>query len=109
MMQSFTLAKYRIKAGAEEDFLEAWTALSKTYAALPEPPVWGTLIRDRSDQNLYYSFGPWRDPDHIKAMRESPDVGLALSRVLHVCEEMSSGDFEVVVHVDRIRTSAPYG
>jgi hypothetical protein len=56
--QAYTLAMYRVKAGREDEFVAAWNALASTFSALPEPPLWGTLIRHRADPALFYSFGP---------------------------------------------------
>ena len=97
--QAFTLAMYRVKAGQEDVFIRAWGELSSTFLSLPDPPLWGTLIRHVSDRALFYSFGLWRSPEHIKAMRESPVAGAALAKIRGYCEDMIPGQYEVITHV----------
>lgn len=98
--QAYTLAMYRVKAGLEDAFTSAWNELAATFSSLPQPPLWGTLIRHRSDRTLFYSFGPWRSPEHVRAMRESPAARAAFAGLQELCVEMSPGDYEVVTHVD---------
>jgi len=70
------------------------------FSSLPEPPLWGTLIRHRSDRTLFYSFGPWRSAEHVAAMRGNPQAGEAFRKISELCEELVPGDYEVVRHVD---------
>ena len=98
--QAYTLAMYRVKAGQEDAFMSAWNGLAETFSSLPNPPLWGTLIRHRTDRTLFYSFGPWRSAEHVTAMRESPEAGEAFRRLHELCVELTPGDYEVVTHVD---------
>lgn len=98
--QAYTLAMYRVRAGEEAAFLEAWDALAATFSSLPDPPLWGTLLRHRSDRTLFYSFGPWRSAAHVQAMRENAEAGEAFARLRPLCEELTPGDYELIRHVD---------
>ncbi len=98
--QAFTLAMYRVKPGQEDAFISAWNGLADTFSSLPTPPLWGTLIRHRTDRTLFYSFGPWRSAEHVRAMRESREAGEAFGRLHELCVELTPGDYEVVTHVD---------
>jgi len=98
--RAYTLAMYRVKAGQEDAFVSAWGALAETFSSLPEPPLWGTLIRHRTDPTLFYSFGPWRSAEHVRAMRENPAAAKAFGRLREFCDELTPGDYEVVTHVD---------
>jgi heme-degrading monooxygenase HmoA len=97
---AYTLAEYRVREGSEEEFVAAWGELAGTFSSLPQPPLWGTLIRHHTDRTLFYSFGPWQSPEHVRAMRESAAAGAAFARLRELCEELRPGDFEVVTHVD---------
>ena len=98
--QAFTLAMYRVKVGQEDIFIQAWSELSSTFLSLPNPPLWGTLIRHVSDRPLFYSFGPWRSSEHINAMRGSPAAVTAFAKIRDCCEDMVPGQYEVVTHVN---------
>jgi hypothetical protein len=98
--RAYTLAIYRVKAGREDAFVSAWGELAATFSSLPDPPLWGTLIRHRTDRTLFYSFGPWRSPEHVAAMRGSPEAGEAFRRLRELCDELTPGDYELVTHVD---------
>jgi hypothetical protein len=98
--RAYTLAMYRVKAGQEDAFIAAWNELADTFSSLPAPPLWGTLIRHRTDRTLFYSFGPWRSAKHVAAMRQNPEAGEAFSKLHEVCVELTPGDYEMVIHVD---------
>jgi len=98
--RAYTLAMYRVKAGQEDAFMAAWSELADTFSSLPNPPLWGTLIRHRTDRTLFYSFGPWRRAEHVTAMRENPEAGEAFRRLHELCVELTPGDYEMVTHVD---------
>ncbi|MEP7207429.1 MAG: hypothetical protein ABI920_10860 [Casimicrobiaceae bacterium] len=98
--QPFTLAMYRVRPGQEDAFIAAWDRLAATFSSLPEPPLWGALIRHWSDRTLFYSFGPWEAPEHIKAMRENAQAAAAFAALQPLCETLTPGDFDVVRHVD---------
>jgi len=98
--QAYTLAMYRVKADQVESFISVWNELADTFSSLPEPPLRGTLIRHQTDRTLFYSFGPWRSAEHVKAMRENPAAQNVFARLRQLCDELIPGDFEVVTHVD---------
>lgn len=97
--QPFTLARYRVKTGREEDFMERWRDLVRAFYRLPASPLWGTLIRSRSNAQEFYAFGPWREDAHVAAMRADPTIKQAFARIAELCEDMDSGDYTVIEHV----------
>ncbi len=99
MANPYTLATYHVIAGKEEAFIEAWNALAVTFSSLPNPPIWGTLIRSTTDRTLFHSFGPWDDREDIAAMRNSPEAKAAFRALQALCHEMTPGDYEMVRHV----------
>lgn len=96
---AYTLARYCVRPGHEEAFLATWRELAGVFRTLPEPPSWGTLVQSASDPAVYYSFGPWRDPAHVRAMREAPEAQAAFDRVAAHCEVIEPGDYKLVEHV----------
>ena len=99
MSKAYTLAAYRVAPGKEEKFVKAWGALAEIFSSLPSPPYWGTLIRSSADPRLFYSFGPWESAEQVAAMRASPEAVAAFGAIRRLCEEMTPGDYELVVHV----------
>jgi quinol monooxygenase YgiN len=97
---AYTLAMYRVRPGHENAFLTAWRELARLFSSLTDPPLWGTLIRSTADPALFYSFGPWRDPAHVQAMRSSPAASEAFRRIGECCAEVTPGDYELVEHVE---------
>jgi heme-degrading monooxygenase HmoA len=97
--QAYTLAMYRVKDGHEDEFARVWNKLADTFSALPDPPIHGTLIRHLTDRTLYYSFGPWRSPQHVAAMRANPAAVEGFAKLRTHCEEIIPGDYEIVTHV----------
>jgi heme-degrading monooxygenase HmoA len=91
---------YRVKAGQEDAFVAAWDELAEIFSSLTHPPLWGTLIRHRTDRTLFYSFGPWQSAEDVAAMRASAEAGAAFGRLRELCDELMPGDYEVVRHVE---------
>ncbi|HEX8680253.1 MAG TPA: antibiotic biosynthesis monooxygenase [Chthoniobacterales bacterium] len=97
--QPYTLAMYRVKPGAENSFVAAWRELARTFVSLPAPPVSGTLIRSTNDPGLFYSFGPWKNPAHVAAMRAHPAAMNAFARIRELCIDVTPGEYEMIEHV----------
>jgi heme-degrading monooxygenase HmoA len=93
----YTLARWRVKPGKEEEFVAAWKALGAAFARLPTPPAdRGTLVRSTDEPELFYSFGPWRTLDDVRAMRESASAREGFERLRDLCTEATPGTFQVV-------------
>jgi hypothetical protein len=82
--------------------------MPEIFVALPAPPLWGTLIRSKSDPCLFHSFGPWEDDDDVVAMRRRPGAVAAFHAIKLLREEMTPGDYELVIHV-AVREDADRG
>ena len=96
----YTHAEWRVRPGREADFIEAWRALSATFASLSARPLWGTLLASESDPTLFYSFGPWASVADIEAMRADPAARTAIERVVAMCDRATPGTYKEVAHVD---------
>ncbi len=97
-MDVYTLARWKVRAGEEERFLEAWAELGRVFRALPHPPSaeGGVLIQSLDDPTVFYSFGPWDDPAHIAEMRANPEAQQAIAAVIALCDEATPGGYRVV-------------
>lgn len=96
----YTLAMWRVIAGRQADFVAAWKELATVFAALPNPPIEGTLLQSTADPHLYYSFGPWKAVGDVMEMRNDPGAQAALERLRSLCEEASPGSYRRVLHVN---------
>lgn len=96
----YTHAEWRVHPGREEEFVDAWRALSRAFAALPAQPIWGTLLRSEREPTLFYSFGPWAHEADIAAMRASPVARAALESIMGLCVQATPGTYREVAHVD---------
>lgn len=105
--QSYTLAMYRVKDGKEDDFITGWDELAETFSSLADPPLWGTLIRHKTNRTLFYSFGPWRKEEHVLAMRSNSGAKEAFAKLQKLCIEMMPGDYEIIRHVVVQGNSSP--
>lgn len=95
----YTHAQWRTKPGAEDDFVAAWSRLAEAFSALPAQPLWGTLLRSRTDPNIFYSFGPWRSEADVQAMRAAPAALEALEQVKSCCLDATPELCDLIRHV----------
>lgn len=93
----YTHAMWKVKAGREAEFVEAWKALSEVFLALPHPPGTGMLIQSAADPTLYYSFGPWASLEDIQAMRSDAHAQAALQHLRDLCVDSSPGTYRVIM------------
>lgn len=101
----YTHAEWRVRPGEEAKFIEAWRALSASFAALAARPLWGTLLQSQREPGLFYSFGPWASLADIEAMRGDPAARDAIEKVSALCEQATPGMYRLVAHVDLTATA----
>jgi hypothetical protein len=90
---------WRVMAGRETEFVEAWQNLADVFSALPSPPIEGTLLQSTTDPQLYYSFGPWTSAEDVSKMRSDASAQAALERIRALCVEATPGAYRVVLQV----------
>ena len=96
----YTHARWLVRPGEEQAFIERWSALAESFSRLDRKPLWGTLIRSVDDRRLFYSFGPWLSREDVTAMRADPAAQAAMRELIALCEEATPSMFELVQHVD---------
>ncbi len=100
MDQYYTLGAWTVKPGNEDTFVESWKAVGAVFAELDAPPGRGTLLQSVQDPTRFYSFGPWPSLDAIQAMRDDPDAGAAIGKLMALCSQAEPGAFRVVASGD---------
>ena len=94
---AYTLAMWRVKPGREEEFIQAWREdLGGYFLSLPGA-MGGTLVRSVEDPRLFYSFGPWRSLEDIRAMRDDPRTPAVLGKLRALCLEATPGVYQRVL------------
>jgi hypothetical protein len=93
----YTLGIWRVQEGRQAEFTAAWKDLGAVFASLPNPPAGkGVLIQSTTDSLLFYSFGPWRNEEHVAAMRTDPRAQAGIEALVALCTEARPGTFRVV-------------
>ena len=92
----YTLGVWKVTPGNQEKFILAWKDLGTYFGGLQNPPGPGTLVQSLQDETLFYSFGPWRSLDDIKAMRADPNTPVQIARLAVLCDEATPGAYKVV-------------
>ena len=94
---AYTLAMWRVRPGQEEEFIRAWREdLADYFLSLPGV-MGGTLLRSLEDPSLFYSFGPWRSLEDIRAMRADPRTPAVMGKLRDLCVEATPGVYQRVL------------
>jgi len=79
MTRVWTHGTWTVKPGHEQEFVLAWTsmrdAVTEAFGHVERP----TLLRDREHPNVFLSFGPWPDVDHVRQFRGSQQFTQAVA------------------------------
>lgn len=93
----YTLAKWVVRPGREDDFVVAWQDLGAEFRKLRSPPIGdGNLLQSLTDPALHYSFGRWESAEAIAAMRDDPKALAAIQKVVDLCVDAQPGGFRLI-------------
>lgn len=92
----WTLGRWVCRPGREDAFVAAWTELSE-WTRDRYPDARGTLLRDREDPTVFFSFGPWRDLGEIEAWRADPGFRERVERIRELLEGFEPHTLDPVV------------
>jgi hypothetical protein len=101
--RAYTMSSWRVTAGQEIAFREAWTDLNRTFATLRRKPLSGTLLQHRTDPTLFIALGSWTTAEDIEAMRRDASVQDAFLRVIELCDDAEMNSFLEVAHCETPR------
>jgi quinol monooxygenase YgiN len=72
MGRVYTSCEWIVRAGSEDDFVTAWTALGAWAKEESLGSSWAVLLRDRDDLHRFVSFGPWESDSALDACSTHP-------------------------------------
>ena len=95
----YTSGTWMVKAGREQEFVEAWSDLARWTAAEIAPGARAMLLRDRDDPSRFVSLGPWEDEAAIVAWRESEGFGSRVEAIRELLVEFEAHTLDVATQV----------
>jgi heme-degrading monooxygenase HmoA len=98
MAETYTSGLWTVKAGHEEDFVEAWTDFVRWAR---DQPGSGTfrLVRDVEDGRRFLSFAPWESFDAQQAWKSTDEFGARMRKVREHVESFEPSTYELVTEV----------
>ncbi len=98
MTETYTSGAWIVKAGEEEDFVEAWKKFVEWAAEMPGSGVF-RLVRDTDRPDHFMSFAPWESFEAQQAWKELPEFPERIGHVRAHCEDFQPSTHELVTIV----------
>ena len=98
MTDVWTHGTWTVKAGREDDFVEAWREMAREVAAHLEVRTTPLLLRDRDRPNVFISFGPWESLDAVTRFRASEPFRRHVTAMGALLEDFEARTLDQVVH-----------
>jgi heme-degrading monooxygenase HmoA len=92
-------ATWTVRAGREEEFIEAWREFAE-WSAAAHGPARAWLLRDREDVRRFVSIGPWPSEDAIVAWRDDPGFGERIRPIRELLEALEPRTLDPMVAVE---------
>jgi heme-degrading monooxygenase HmoA len=98
MTETYTSGTWLVRDGADDAFVEAWTAFVEWAREMPGSGVF-RLVRDVDQPRRYMSFAPWESFDAQQAWKALPEFPERIGRVRQHCESFEPFTLELVTSV----------
>ncbi|HEY3105308.1 MAG TPA: antibiotic biosynthesis monooxygenase family protein [Gaiellaceae bacterium] len=98
MAEIYTSGVWTVKAGEEDEFVEAWKDLVALGAEMPGSETF-RLLRDLERPNRFLSFAPWESFDAQQAWREHPEFSKRIERARAHCDDFQTTTYELAAEV----------
>jgi len=85
MSEVWTLGRWTVMPGKEDDFVRGWRDLAR-WTRSEFPTATGTLLRDRDQPNVFVSFGRWPDLDAVGQWRGSEGFQQRIATIRQLVE-----------------------
>ena len=87
MNKMHTVGFWKIKPGAEQEFINEWTEFAK-WTSLNFPGAKkGYLLQDEKDPYRFISHGAWENEKIIESWRESNEFKIFVSKVMPLLDD----------------------
>jgi heme-degrading monooxygenase HmoA len=96
MAEPFTHALWKIKPGRANEFVTAWESFAAWAREQTPGILWGVLLRDSEDANLFASTGAWDQAEDIALFVENPGTQQRLEGILQLVESFDARTMELV-------------
>jgi heme-degrading monooxygenase HmoA len=98
MSETYTHGTWTVKPGAEDAFVEEWTAFVTWATSMPGSGTF-RLVRDTDQPSHYMSFAPWQSFEAQKAWKQLPEFPERIGRVRSHCDDFRPSVYELVTEV----------
>ena len=92
----YTLGKWTVKPGLEDEFIKEWTTFANWTAKNVPGTGTGYLLRDENNPLKFISFGPWTDKDAIQQWRERDEFKKFFAKARELCDELEPNTLRLV-------------
>jgi quinol monooxygenase YgiN len=95
----WTLGRWHAKPGNADDFRKAWETFAN-WTVINQPGAGdGYLLQDETDQDLFFSFGPWENAEAIASWRSTAEFGSFVAQVRDLCDSFEPHSLRLVAHL----------
>jgi quinol monooxygenase YgiN len=96
MPEVWTHGRWTVVSGKEDDFVRAWRDMA-TWTRSQFPTATGTLLRDRDQPNVFFSFGSWPNLETVGQWRGSEGFQQYIATIRELLESFESHTLDPVV------------
>lgn len=98
MAETYSSGSWTVKAGEENEFIEAWKEFVGWAAGLSGSGVF-RLVQERERRDRFTSFGEWESLEAQRAWQQHPEFAERLGRVRSHCSDFHATGFDLVATV----------
>jgi heme-degrading monooxygenase HmoA len=98
MAETYTAGMWKVKAGEEGEFVDAWREFATWASTMPGTGTF-RLTCDMKEPSRFFSFAPWESSDAIRAWKSSDEFKERIGRVKAHTDEFAAWEFELATMV----------
>ncbi len=102
MHTTFVSGNWLVRTGAEDAFIEAWSAFLDWTSRQAPGLLWVALLHDAGDGRRFISVAEWDSPEHRDSWRANPDFAAHLGACRALCDEFRAGDYTLAAAIGQL-------